>query len=458
MHPLLKMDMGLVDFEHLPSIHSQMQFRYLGTIATIAAIVAAAGSVASTAYAATQSGPTLPNGASSSRRVARATAAALPVQRGISAAEQQGGQYSTWVPGHNEPQQFVKVPIDDNMGSSLGDFGSRQEQATHSAGPFAFTPGAELFGIGDSGPQYKYIPYNAADWQEGGKYANSQFAKGPNAPGSDAWMRAHVVTKGQHIPGQNKTYDFKGYGTADIQGELARQMADVQERLGAKYGTQFAQEARHEAELADPEGFAARGKELEMIQHEIDNPLPVNPMAETLDQRNLERLKAGSGLDAMSTDLLDSAIARANAARGGNTVAGDVAHEMSTGMEGAARRQAGIGEAQQYLTSGATPDDVKYRRNQQILADLSAFVNGQTPESQFHSISGAGNGATPFSPGNAGPQATSGAAEAAPGFSVAAWQQNLHNQSAQANPWMAGLSSLLSGIGAFGQTPAGGTH
>jgi hypothetical protein len=438
-------------------------YNYLGTIATIAAIVAAAGSISSMAYQATQSGPTIPSPYSSSRQVAQATFDALPIQRGLQAAEAQGGQYSMWDPAHTQAQQFVKVPTDfaPNVsgveasaanGAAASFFGPA---GTIGAGEGGGIPGvSDLFGTHQ---QYKYIPYHAEDWQQGGKYAHTALAKGPNAPGSDAWLRNHVVTRGQHIPGRTDNLDFRGYGTADIQGELARQMEQVQQQLEEKYGTQFAEEARKEAELADPQGFAARDKEYQMIQDELNHPMPINPLSGTLDQQTLERLKAGSGLDAMSNDLLDSAVARANADRGGSTRAGDVANEMSTGMEGAARRQAGVTAAQNWLSSGSTPADIEYRREQQALADAGAFVGGRTPESQFGNLSGAGRGAAPFSPGGPNQEATSGAANAAPGFGVSAWQQSLRNQSSQANPWMAGLSGLLGSIGALAPSAGSGT-
>jgi hypothetical protein len=433
-----------------------VEHRIIATLAELAAIAAAGVSIGGTVASATQSAPRGPNAASASRRVAYALANALPIQRGISAAEQQGGQYSAWVPGHNEPTQFVRVPIDDNMGSSAGDFGSRQEQATHSAGPFAFTPGAELFGIGSSGPQYKYIPYHAEDWQEGGKYAGTAFTKGPNAPGSDAWMRAHVVTRGQHVAGHTQNYDFSGYGTADIEGELARQYAHLQEQLGAKYGTQFAEEARHEAELADPQSFAARAKELELIQQGIDNPAPINPMATTLDQRMTERLKAGSGLDSMSQEALDKAIQGANASRGGSLGAGDVAESLSTGVEGAARRQAAIQDALRYVGSGVSPGDVQYRREQQNLQNLGSFVAGRTPESEFQNLSGAGAaGAAPFYGGQPLPQQPSNAGAGGPQYALANWQAGLRQQQSQVGGWTTGLSALLGSIGALGRAGVG---
>ena len=420
----------------------------LGTIATIAAIAAAASSVASTAYAATQSTPRAPSGASSSRRVAYAQANALPTQRGLSAAEQQGGNYSMWVPAHNEPTQYVKVPKE-----MASDFNSRMTDnaGTGLAGLLFNESGISLPGLGGEQRQYAYVPYHPEDWQAGGKFADTQLAKGPNAPGSDAWIRNHVVTRGQHVAGHTQNYDFSGYGTADIQGQLARQFTELQRDLGAKYGTQFAEEARREAELADPQGFAARRAELDLINQGIDNPLPINPMATTLDQRMLERVKAGSGLDSMSQEALDKAIQNANASRGGNVSSGDVSQSLSTGVEGAARRQAAIDQALNYVRSGVSPADVQYRREQQNLSNLGNFVAGRTPESQFQSLSSAGaSGATPFYGGQQLPSMPNNAGPAGQNYALQNWQQGLRQQQQQAGSWTSGISAILQSIGALG--------
>jgi hypothetical protein len=430
-----------------------VEHRVLATIAEIAAIAAAASSVAGTAYSATQSAPKPPNGASSSRRVAYAQANALPIQRGLSAAEQQGGQYSAWVPGHNEPTQYVKVPA-----GTSGVTGAGAAYGTGLAGLISRETGFGLPGTGSNEPQFTYVPYHAEDWQEGGKYANTALAHGPNAPGSDAWMRNHVVTRGQHVAGHTQNYDFSGYGTADIEGEQARQFAKLQEELGAKYGTQFAEEAKHEAELADPMGTQARAKELELINQGIENPPPINPMATTLDQRMQERLKAGSGLDSMSQEALDKAIQNANASRGGSVGAEDVTQSLSTGAEGAARRQAAIQQALQYTSSGVSPADVEYRREQQNLQNLGSFVAGRTPESQFANLSGAGAaGATPFYGGQPLPQQPQNAGAGGQGYALSNYLAGLRQQQGQVGGWTAGISGLLNTIGALGQAgqPAG---
>lgn len=441
MHALLKMDLGLVDFDHIPSIPTHTRVRYIGTIAEIATIVAAAGSLASTGYAAAQGTPSVPSPYSSSRQVAQATAAALPYQRGLAAAEAQGGSALRF--------GYTQSTVTDQQRQQIG----QQITALQNRIQALQNPPPSDVHARQSGPNNPAVDNSGAIANLQGQLATLQ-SKYNNVPagGGTVYLNSH----GQVVPQSEAMANFAGYGTADIQGELARQMEQVQQQVEDKYGVPFAQEARREAEMADPSGFAAREKEYGMIQDELKNPMPINPLSGTIDQQMLERLKAGSGLDQMSSDLLDSAVARANADRGGSTAAGDVATEMSTGMEGAARRQAAEGAAQNWLSSGSTPADIEYRREQQALSDLGSFEAGKTPESQFRNLSGASYGAAPFSPGNAGPMANSSAANAAPGFGVSAWEQSLRNQQAQANPWMSGLSSILSGIGALGQSGGGG--
>lgn len=411
----------------------------LGTIATYAAIAAAAASIASIGYSASQGAPKLPNAASASREIAQAQAEGLASQRALAAAEQQGGKFSQFIPKHTEQQQFVRIPTGTNS-IVENTFKGEGKNTTLGSTAAVMTGGISgLFGVGDE-QTYRYVPYKAEEWQAGGKY-------NPDGKYDQKFLDKNLVKRGVKVGGKTQENDFAGYGTADIEGKLATQMADVQERLSKKYGVPFAEEATKEARLADPMGFAARDKELELIQNQIDNPPPVNPLSKSLDDRMKSRLDAGSGLDPMSKELLDKAVAKANASRGGQTAAGDVENSMSTGMQGAARRQAGIGQAQSWLTSGSTPEDIAYRREQQNKANLGSFVAGQTPESQFHDLSGAGQGATPFYPGQPAPTMPNNAGQVGQAGSVAAWQQSLRNQSGQANGWLAGISSVLNGIG-----------
>lgn len=375
----------------------------LGTIATVATIVTAAASLANMGYQASQGTPQGPNMASASREIAEATARALPEQRALAAAAQQGGTTDISTAQHKEKVQrpYVAVP-------------------------------------GRKGGGQRWIPYVESEWKPGGVYYNEN--EGP--------PRIHMRTERTTIPAGTKAVDFSGYGTADIEGELAKQFADIQTDLGAKYGTQFAEQARKEQEMADPEGTAARKKEYELIQRELENPMPISPLSSALDQQILGQLSAKGGIDDMERELLDSAVARANADRAGGASIGDVEQSMTTGYEGEHRRGAAQGKAGSWLASGSTPEDIEYRREQQALGNLGAFVHGQTPESQFSNLSGAQQGAAPFNPGHQLPNLPANAGAAGGPAAVAGYQAQLGQQGSQANNWMAGMSALLSGISA----------
>lgn len=377
----------------------------IGTIASIAAIASAAASLSAMGYQAAQGAPGMPNLANASRQTAEATANALPIQRALAAAAQQGGTAQVPTAAHTEKVErpYVEVPARNGGGGT------------------------------------RMVPYVESQWQPGGLY----YKPGGQLP--DITMRVDKVKR----PAGTKTVDFGGYGTADIEGELARQFTDMQLELSKKYGTQFAEEARKNLEQADPQGTAARKMEYQMIQDQLNNPKPINPLSTGLESQIDSQLKAGSGLDPMSRDLLDAAVAKASAARAGTTDAGDVAGSMSTGYEGAARRQAGIDKAQSFLSSGATPEDIAYRREQQNLANLGAFVGGRTPESQFQSLSGTSRGAAPFYPGQPLPNLPANAGASGANAAVAGYQANVQQQAGQMNPWMTGLSSVLQGVGAY---------
>jgi hypothetical protein len=99
-----------------------------------------------------------------------------------------------------------------------------------------------------------------------------------------------------------------------------------------------------------------------------------------------------------------------------------------------------------FLTSGATPDDIKLRANQTNIANLASFLSGQTPTSQFASISGAQSGAVPFAGGQQlptlNPNAGQQGAQYALGSTQAAQNAFKLNQ-AKPNPWTTGLSGAL---------------
>jgi hypothetical protein len=97
-----------------------------------------------------------------------------------------------------------------------------------------------------------------------------------------------------------------------------------------------------------------------------------------------------------------------------------------------------------------SPEDVTYRRVQQSLSNLGNAINGQTPEAQFASLSGAQGGAAPFNPGNvAEPSVNQNAGLQGMQNAADIYSGNVNWQASQANPWTVGLSTLSNTAGAL---------
>lgn len=356
--------------------------------------------------------PNQPDLASSSKELSDTEARLLPVRRQLEALAQQGGKGTINVPGmtHTETRQVVQV----GGGSGSGSGG-----------------GLNLNINEPRGRAPRLVPYVAAEWQPGGKY----YQAGQAAP--------RIVTQQVQVPGLQ--VDFTGVGTADVESAVAEKMAKIQLDLSKKYDSQFIEQALAQEKLADPESFAARDKMDELIHEQINRPLN-SPVADLLDQQVGDEVRAAKDgtLDAETQLILDKATEAALRSRGGTGgVTGDFETPLTTGFEGEARKQAAMQKGTGWLASGQTPEDIRYRREQQNLANLSAEATGQTPQSQFGQLKNAQQGPTPVVsgqglstlPGNISGTAASGALA----------QQEA--QSNQANPWMAGMSALLN-IGA----------
>jgi len=110
-----------------------------------------------------------------------------------------------------------------------------------------------------------------------------------------------------------------------------------------------------------------------------------------------------------------------------------------------ARRTARQQKAAAFLSGGFAKADRNYKKDQQDLANLGAFLSGQTPTAQFQQLSGAQNGAAPFVGTTPGPGLNPNAGAQGAQFA----QQNYQTQMAnpQNNPWMQGLGMGLQTIG-----------
>lgn len=385
-----------------------------------------------------------PNLASSSRELSNAEASLLPLQRGMEAAAQKGGKFTFQLPAgvdgstygfNNLPQgqttaQEQQVFVPNQASTSTTDTGSNTSGgvvsdrwgATGAASPNSIQTGAG-----------QWVAYNPDDFKTGGKYA------GLGQP------QLRTVTN------NNGTYtvDFNGYGAGQVQGNIAKQQAANQLALAQKYDPQFIAAALAQEKEADPQSFAARARENELIQQQITAP-PENPVANLLSDQVESQLRAGKGLDDFDQSTLNDAVAKSLAARGGNGAGADFSQPLTTGAAGVARQQAGIQKGIGELSSGSSPEDISYRREQQNLANLSALMSGQTPTSQFKSLSGAQSGPTPNVSGPSLSQVPNGQAATAGNAAIATSGITNQLNASQANPWMAGLSTLLAAGNAAG--------
>lgn len=247
--------------------------------------------------------------------------------------------------------------------------------------------------------------------------------------------------------------DFSGLGEADVQAQYANEMAGGMLDLNKKYGNEIIDLALEQQKLADPEGWAARKKENELIQKQI-NAKPERPVADELDRQiSSEVAAANQGrLDPEEKAILDRAVKDALSSRGGASAAGaDFERPFVSGFEGEQRKAEAAQKGISWMSSGATPEDTEYRREQQNLANLSAFVNGQSPVTQFRSLSGAQSGPVPTYQGQGLAQMPSNTGNAATSSAVSNYGTAMNYASNQVSPWTAGLSGALNIGGALGQ-------
>lgn len=368
--------------------------------------------------------PSQPNLGSSSQKISNAQLAFLPIQRQLEAAANAGTSVTVDLPAHQVTGQWLQVPTGydlDNKGRALND--------AMGAPMLNFGPikGLSLGGMFGSSPTYKYIPYNAEDWAEGGKHF------GEKLPGK-------IVTRTTPVKAGPQTFDFSGYGAGDTQAALAKASAKVQLALSQKYDSQFIDSAKEQEKLANPEGVAARERESELIQQQI-NSHPENPVATELQGQVSDELHAGKGLTDFDRSALNQSVADALKAReGGNGQAQDWESPLTTGFAGEQRRMAGIQKASSLLGSGVTTGDVDYRREQQNLANLASEISGKTPTSEFSSLSAAQTGPSPVVNGNPLPTLPTNNLGLAAGAAATQYAQ----QSAQPNSWLTGLSLATS--------------
>lgn len=246
-----------------------------------------------------------------------------------------------------------------------------------------------------------------------------------------------------------KSYDFTGLGDADnaavMSDKMAATLLDIQRGLGPQY----IQQRLDELKQADPKGYAARQDLFERIISDSKEH-PDRPLAEDLQSQIVGQLTNAGKLDARELEQVQQQV------RGGQVARGNFLGNAATAQEaGAAVGASDALKSQQqqqalgFLSSGVTPEDVEYRRIQQSLGNLGAFISGETPTAQFKSLSAAGNGAAPFISGGPGNVVTNPNA-ATQGITNAnqIYGGQINWQQQQVNPWIAGISTGISGYNA----------
>jgi len=246
---------------------------------------------------------------------------------------------------------------------------------------------------------------------------------------------------GGRIVIDGKQYDFTGLGEADNARVMSDKMAQVLLDLQRDLGPEFIKQRIEELKAADPQGYAARQQLFDRILKSVEAS-PDRPLAADLQSSIVGELQNAGRLDRRMLDQVQQSV------RGGQVRRGNYLGSAATAEEagGVVRASESLRDSQQqqalgFLNSGVTPEDVAYRRIQQSLGNLGAYIGGETPTAQFNQLSGAGNAAVPFVSGGPNSQTTNPNA-GAQGMNWAnqIYSGNVNWQQNQVNPWIAGLN------------------
>lgn len=376
------------------------------------AIIGAVGLAASLAeygYSAANQ-PQTPNLSQESAQMAQVQAELLPMLRQLQAEEQLGG--SATIPATAQQQKQA-----DQLTKQLTNMQSQLLELQAGGTP----DGGGRRGVGGNAQAISQLQARIAQTQ----------------------AKLDKIPKTQNV-------DFKGKGAADIQGQITKALAQGQLDTEKQFDSQFIASALEQEKLADPERFQARDMLYKDIQDQIKNP-PVSPVANEVQRQVQEKLNAGQNLTPEEQAMLDKAVQEGGAARGGTSGNVDFSQALTTGTAGTQRAMANAGAGINWLSSGQTPDDITYRAEQQDLSNLSNYISGQTPQSQFGELSGAQRGAVPLA--QAAPLPTTNPNAGQQGATAGVENYGLGIQQALNTPnlWMAGLSTTLQGLNVAGK-------
>ena len=427
------------------------------SFATTAAVIGATTAVAGLGMSAYQmaSQPQEPDLASSSRQLSDVNAAILPIQRGLTAAAQSGGNYTFSLPAGVDPSSLGIATTGAGWYDNNGNLVSTDQNYTAEALQALENPSAGT-GFAAMGNRLQVTPQTQSafnQWKNQNQSASGPFGRRGqeqigafNPTAGLTWRSGATTLNGVPVTiNRDGTYtvSFKGYGQSDVEARAAKENAANQLVLAQKYDPQFIAQALAREQEADPESVAARQAMSSLIQQQINRPLN-DPVSELLNAQVQDTLNAAShnALTDPETTLLNAAVADAQSARGGPSGRADFAAPLTTGFAGEQRQANAAQAAMGFLSNGSSPEDIAYRREQQNLANLSAEVNGKTPQSQFASLSGAQSGPTPMVATSPLPTMPNNELQAM-GPAMQTWESQMANANNQVNPWMQGLSSLI---------------
>ena len=166
--------------------------------------------------------------------------------------------------------------------------------------------------------------------------------------------------------------------------------------LQQEYGDQFIDEALQQLEQADPQGFAARDALYNEVMGDVGGTSESYGGAKMLQHSIMQDLAAGGRLDPQTRREVIQGTRGAQAARG--NVLGDAnafAEAMEIGDAAYQRRSAAQQRMQDFLVSGAAPEDIGYEHDQRVKENLGGFLEGRSPLDDFSKLGDANKGAAP---------------------------------------------------------------
>ena len=391
-----------------PRIWHEPRCRTMADIGVALAAVGVASSIGEYAYSAANQ-PQAPNLGAASAQMANLQASELPIIDRLQSAAETGG--STLNQGYTSGGDAATVRA--GLQSQIA---ALQKQLAPSGSPLGV--------FEDTGIQNKISALQ--------KQLSS-------VPASGA---VYYNSKGQIVPEAQAVANFKGYGTADVQSQIMNQEAQGQLANAAQFDPQFIAQAQAEEALANPQGVKARADLYGEIQKQI-GANPVSPVATELDRQMSERAAAGSGLTPEEQAMLDKDVNSMGSITGTQGAQPDFSTAMTTGLPGEQRALMNAELPAGYLATGDSPGDVQYRADQQNLQNLSKYISGATPESEFSQLSGASSGATPNYNAGTLPGYNTGAGTQGANAAITNFGERANQFNNTPSPWSIGVSSVL---------------